>query len=93
MEPYIIYMLVALAGGVFSTLVPYILKAWEDSSIKFDVTYFYSLCISTFIAVIALIPDTNVVDVKTMMIVFLAALGMNTLTHKGNTVIKKRNGG
>ena len=44
---------------------------------------------STVLSVVALIPDTSVVDVKTVMMVFFAALGLNQTANKANKLLKK----
>lgn len=93
MEPYLIYMGAAFLGGIFGTVVPYGLKVWENGKLNFDYTYCYGLIMSTFIMCVALIPDTNIVDIKTLFIVFLAGLGLNTGMNKMNRARIRRNGG
>ena len=93
METYIAYMLAAFLGVIFGTIVPYVLKSWENGGLKFNYTYLYSLIVSGLIACVALIPNTTVVDLKTLVIVFMAGLGLNTVTNKMNRTRIKRNGG
>jgi len=88
MEPYVAYLLAVLLGGSLSMIVPYLLKVKADPGVKFDVTYFYGLCISTILSVVALIPDTNIVDVRSIFTVFFAALGLNQTANKLNKTLK-----
>jgi len=84
----IAYYTLALVGGLFAIILPYLLKVWKDENLKFDITYFYALVVSTLISVGGLVPETDVFDLRTAVNVFLAALGLAGALAKANSVRK-----
>lgn len=94
MEPYIAYMLAAILGGVLGTIAPYLIKIWQEGWIKFDISYFYGMCVSMVLTVWGLVPTTGGFDWQTCLTVFFAALGINQVINKANAVrVAKKNGG
>jgi hypothetical protein len=82
MEPYISYLFVGLAGGSFGVLLPYIFKVVQDPNITFDYAYFWSLILSTCVAVTAFIPKNIPFDIVTAITVFFACVGVTVPANK-----------
>jgi hypothetical protein len=83
MEIYAMYLAAVLLGGLCRVIIPYLLKVYADPSLKFDIIYFYNLVVSMILSVIVLIPaDGGVPDLRALVALFLAALGMTDVTNK-----------
>jgi hypothetical protein len=93
MEPYVMYLIAVLLGGICRVVIPYLLKVYQDPTIHFDMMYFYNLVVAMVLSVLVLIPaEIGPPDLRVLVTLFLAALGMTDATNK---VVKsyKYNGG
>lgn len=94
MEPYIVFLVAVLAGGVARVVVPYLLKVYFNPDTKFDVLYFYNLVVAMLLSVVTLIPDGDGVEVTLRLVItlFLAALGMTDATNRAVKTFKDYRG-
>lgn len=83
MEPTTVIGIVTILGALMGTIVPYAIKAWQDSNITFDVNYGYTLVIGVIVQAVALLPDdVPALTVKGILTAFGAGYGIQTLFNK-----------
>jgi hypothetical protein len=82
MDAYLMYILVAAAGGFCGVVLPYLFKLFQDPTLKFDLPYFWSLFVSMLVAVTVLIPKGVPFDLTTAVTLFLACLGITVPTNR-----------
>ncbi len=74
---------IMLVGAASGTVIPYALKAWQDSTLKFDMNYAYAMVISMVIQVATLIPDSvPTLTIKSGILAFSAGYGLQTMINK-----------
>ena len=82
--------LAVLMGGAFTrTVLPYIIKCMEEPETKFQMSYLYSLVIPAIVGVIALIPADIVPSPQYWVGLFVAGLGVQSLSADVITRMKK----
>ena len=75
--------IVTMVGALMGTLVPYVLKVWQDPEVSFDINYGYALVLGVVVGIIALIPDeVPVITLKVILIAFAAGYGMQSMANK-----------
>lgn len=83
MEPTTTIEFVTILGALMGTLVPYVLKVWNDPEMAFDVNYAYALVVGIIIQVVALLPDNvPALTIKTVIAAFGTGYGLQTLINK-----------
>jgi hypothetical protein len=87
MDAYILYTIVAALGGFFGVVFPYILKVYENPTLKFDFSYVWSLIVAMLVAVTVLIPKGIEFDITTAITLFFACLGITVPMNKVSKAI------
>lgn len=91
-DAYWISMAVLMGGAFTRTVLPYLIKCMEEPETKFQMSYLYSLVIPLIIGAIALIPAEIVPSPQYWVGLFVAGLGVQSLSADVITRMKKLKG-
>jgi O-antigen/teichoic acid export membrane protein len=83
-DTQVIGFLAVVAGAFCGLVIPAVLKMKEEGQ-TFEMSYLYGLCISVVVAAFALVPSEVTVTFSSLMVLFLAGVGMQGIINKGNT--------
>lgn len=83
MENTLIIAAVTLFGAASGTIIPYLIKTWEDKEMEFDWNYAYALVLGMFLQVATLIPDSvEVLTAKALIMAFTSGYGLQSLINR-----------
>ncbi len=83
MDNVTIIGIVTIIGALMGTLVPYLIKVYQDKNITFDMNYGYALVLGIIVQVVALIPDdVAVLTLKVILNAFAAGAGVQMFINK-----------
>lgn len=86
MDTQIIAFGIIIAGALFGIVIPALL-AMQEKGEAFKMSYLYGLCIPIAVGAFAVLPEDEIsLTFRSLFLLFLAGVGLQGITNKGNSI-------